>query len=116
MASQKEEITESGYLENLYQRAFKREGVLNHLIDYQCAVQCPHYLVDIYCYSIAIGLETLGIHSGIDEFPLAGPIISNSFVAVNIASFHTVCPNHIRTHADEATIDVAGVEGSVELG
>jgi hypothetical protein len=106
----------SGYLEDLYQASFNRENVLHHLIDDQCAVNPAHNLVDIHSYFVAVALKVLRVNAGIHQFPLACPIVPDSFVAVNIASVHAVCPGYIRMHAGQATVDVAGIEGGVEIG
>jgi len=90
--------------------------VLDHLIYDYGSIQRSYYLMDADCYPAPLAPETLRVHSGIDEFPLAGPVVSDRFVAVNVATFHTIRSDHVRLHASQATVDVAGVEGGVEFG
>ena len=106
----------SGYFEYLDQSAFKRKHVLHHLIDYQSSVHCVHNLMDIHRNFVAIALKTLRVNTRVQHFPLARPVVSDSLVALNIASIHAVGPSHVRSHAGQAAVDVAGVEGAIELG
>jgi len=106
----------SGYFEYLDQSAFKRKHVLHHLIDYQSSVHCVHNLMDIHRHFVAIALKTLRVNTRVQHFPLARPVVSDSLVALNIASIHAIGPGHVGSHTGQATVDVAGIECGVQVG
>jgi len=49
----------------------------------------------------------------IDHPPLARPVGSNTFVAVNSAAFHAIRPLDIGPHRGQSAVEVPRVEGRV---
>jgi hypothetical protein len=50
----------------------------------------------------------------IDGCPLSRPVTSHSFAPVNMAPFHSVCPNDIFVQGREHCLHVASIEAIVD--
>src|SRR5262249_19508504 len=100
----------------LDQPAVESKTVLYHLVKNHCSLHVFHYLMDVDCHLVPVALETLRIDARIDHLPLARPIFAHSRVPVDEPSFNSIRPSDIRMHAGQASIDVAGVKGGVEIG
>src|SRR5215813_9757428 len=46
----------------------------------------------------------------IDDRPLAFPIAAHLIAPVDVATFHSICPNDLGMHGRENALDVAAVE------
>ena len=86
-------------------------GVADGLVDEQRAFAVMNNLMNFYNPSASI-IDIYGdrFDMWIEDGPLPSPILANAFMTIDEAAFHAVRPHHVRLHAGQDGIDIAGVE------
>ena len=54
------------------------------------------------------------LHMRIEDRPLAFPIAAHPIAPVDVATFHSICPNHIGMHGRKDSLDVATIEELID--
>jgi len=60
-----------------------------------------------------VDVEAQRLDVGIDDGPLAGPVLAYLAVTVHVPAFHFVRPLDVRMHGRERPVEVTGIEGVV---
>jgi hypothetical protein len=79
----------------------------------QIADDLPHADGDA---AVLLAAEAERLDGGVDLSPLARSIVAHLLTPANHAALPAVRPHDIRSHRPQQSLDVAGVEGHVEVG
>src|SRR5579884_1523416 len=94
--------------------AFNVIDVLHHSVGEDVALQVANELADID--NGVAGrkiLDAQRLNVGIDDFPLALPVLADGRTPEHASAVHSVRPVHVGVHERENSIDIARVEGRV---
>ena len=61
-------------------------------------------------FPFAIGRDFEWLDMRINECPLACPVAANLIASVDVATFRSICPNHLGLHGRENALDLAAIE------
>jgi hypothetical protein len=64
-------------------------------------------------FSFAVGRDLDRLDMRIDDRPLTFPIAAHLITPVDVATFHSICPNDIGMHGRENALDLAAVEKGI---
>ncbi len=67
-----------------------------------------------YHFPLAVWQDFEGLDIGIDDGPLAFPIAAHLIPSVDVAPFHSICPNAFGMHGRENALYVATIEESID--
>lgn len=83
-------------------------------IEEEVSASIAHYLSNVhYGLSVSDICESYRLDVGIEDLPLAQPVVPDLGMSVNAAAFHSVGPVNVGMHQGQDGVDVAGVEGSI---
>src|SRR6266567_3448350 len=83
-------------------------------IEQQVAVMVVDDLVDLDYPSAGLVLcDADRLYFGVENRPLARPVVTNSFHAIDEATLHPVRPNDIRMHAGQHVVQSTRVEFAI---
>jgi hypothetical protein len=65
-------------------------------------------------FPLAVWRDLDGLDMRIDDRPLTFPIAAHLIAPVDVATFHSICPNHIGMHGREDSLDLATIEEFID--
>src|SRR4051794_7225903 len=102
-------------IETLDQPVSHLEDVGHQSIGQEIALWVMHHLMNFdKDFPLAVGRDLDGLDMRIDDRPLTIPIAAHLITSVDVATFHSICPNDLGMHGREDPLDVAAIEESID--
>ena len=91
------------------------EDVCHQSVGPEIAIEVTHYLMNFdYHFPLTVGQDFYGLDMGIDDRPLALPIAAHLIPSVDVAPFHSICPDDFGMHGRENALDVSTIEEGID--
>jgi len=83
----------------------------HHSVGQEIALWVTHHLMNFdNDFLLAIGRDVDGLDMRIEDRSLTFPIAAHLVASVDVATFHSICPNDVGMHGGEDALDVAAIK------
>ena len=102
-------------IETLDEPVLYLEDVDHHSVGQEIALWVTHHRMNFdNDFPLAIGRDLDGLNIGIDHRPLTLPIAAHLIASVDVATFHSICPNDVGVHGRENAFAVPAIEEGID--
>jgi hypothetical protein len=104
------------YVKALDQTVFDSKHMTNLFVGKEVAIEIAHDLMDLdNDLTVGASGEPDRLDVRIDLGPLARPVAANSGAAVDVTTFHAICPKYVLGQSGKHILHVASVEPVVKV-